>query len=643
MLKIQEYPNFIQPLLFILLVVLVLFFFNLLSIPALSGTFELDDFSNLSGLAKINDLDSALRYLLSYYSHGTGRPVSLFTFALQHNSWPNPYDFKLFNLILHQINAFLIFLLAFQLIKLNYTRSTAIKLSLLISALWLFAPIHFFAVFYTIQRMTLLSSFFILIGINVHIFLRHKFNKENNVLKSYLIISISFIISTLLALLSKENGILICIYLLIIEFLFLNDSKLKYWSLWRVVFLISPIILLIVYLILSNKLSYSPTPQYPFDPLSRLWNEAVILWEYIYSIIIPTPGAYGLVYDDINIIQSLWKSPEAILAVLMIVIAVLTSYYYKSRFPFLLFGLLWFLGGHLLESTAVKLELRFDHRNYLPAFGIIYLLVFSSYTSLNLIHSKLIKCLIYLLITGYLAFYVNNYYQLTQSWSSETALINYQITHHPKSLRTQYRYLTHLFNKGDYKNTAILLSKMEHERPKNISLKLTRLLFSSLHPAIVAPKTSDYLQIARQGDYDRAIDSVMMALFKCIRDNLCQKLTFHEFRDIIAMLQLNPKIKHSPIMDLMTVLKSKSYSLEEKWPEAVKVLQNAENNKKRRIDFYFILLQNQYMANDYDAAKKTIQIIENKLESKPLIKTTVTNTLDMFKYNIKQKESHNIK
>ena len=36
------------------------------------------------------------------------------------------------------------------------------------------------------------------------------------------------------------------------------------------------------------------------------------------------------------------------------------------------FGLLWYLVGHSLESSLLSLELVFEHRNYVPSFGILF-------------------------------------------------------------------------------------------------------------------------------------------------------------------------------------------------------------------------------------------------------------------------------
>ena len=46
--------------------------------------------------------------------------------------------------------------------------------------------------------------------------------------------------------------------------------------------------------------------------------------------------------------------------------------------PYLLFGAVFFLVGHLLESTFVGLELYFAHRNYVPAFGLYFALVYAA-------------------------------------------------------------------------------------------------------------------------------------------------------------------------------------------------------------------------------------------------------------------------
>ncbi|MBK8990198.1 MAG: hypothetical protein IPM40_00205 [Gammaproteobacteria bacterium] len=45
-------------------------------------------------------------------------------------------------------------------------------------------------------------------------------------------------------------------------------------------------------------------------------------------------------------------------------------FYKRYRFRLLRFALLWFVAGHLLESTVIGLELYFEHRNYMPSVGV---------------------------------------------------------------------------------------------------------------------------------------------------------------------------------------------------------------------------------------------------------------------------------
>ncbi|MCK5432896.1 MAG: hypothetical protein KAJ03_09140, partial [Gammaproteobacteria bacterium] len=45
----------------------------------------------------------------------------------------------------------------------------------------------------------------------------------------------------------------------------------------------------------------------------------------------------------------------------------------RKKLPLFCLGVLWFFGGHVLESTVYPLELVFLHRNYLPSIGILLL------------------------------------------------------------------------------------------------------------------------------------------------------------------------------------------------------------------------------------------------------------------------------
>ena len=66
-----------------------------------SGTLHFDDEPNLDPLYGISDLHSGLTVCYFWRAGPTGRPLSLATFALQHESWPDPKPFLIFNTVLH--------------------------------------------------------------------------------------------------------------------------------------------------------------------------------------------------------------------------------------------------------------------------------------------------------------------------------------------------------------------------------------------------------------------------------------------------------------------------------------------------------------------------------------------------------------
>ena len=64
--------------------------------------------------------------------------------------------------------------------------------------------------------------------------------------------------------------------------------------------------------------------------------------------------------------------PAGLLAITSWTIMIAVSIGIRKKHPILLFSVTWFLFGHLLESSLFPLELYFEHRNYIPSFGVIF-------------------------------------------------------------------------------------------------------------------------------------------------------------------------------------------------------------------------------------------------------------------------------
>lgn len=63
-----------------------------------------------------------------------------------------------------------------------------------------------------------------------------------------------------------------------------------------------------------------------------------------------------------------WSTLPAVLGILALGAGAIMA---RRILPWLAFGVLFFLGGHALESTVIPLELVFEHRNYVPSFGLL--------------------------------------------------------------------------------------------------------------------------------------------------------------------------------------------------------------------------------------------------------------------------------
>src|SRR5690606_650750 len=112
----------------------------------------------------------------------------------------------------------------------------------------------------------------------------------------------------------------------------------------------------------------------PFDLGERLLSQSRALCEYLFHILVPSLRGGGLYHDDFAISRGLMTPWTTLPAVLCVVALIIGAIFSVRRRPILAFALLWFFCAHALESTVFPLELYFEHRNYLPMFGILFAL-----------------------------------------------------------------------------------------------------------------------------------------------------------------------------------------------------------------------------------------------------------------------------
>jgi len=97
--------------------------------------------------------------------------------------------------------------------------------------------------------------------------------------------------------------------------------------------------------------------------------------------------------------------------------------------PIVAFGVLFFLGGHLLESTILPLEIAHEHRNYLPMYGILLMLFFYVLHPLNI----LITCACAKCSWCCSSAFCFNTFLRASKWANVTDLFQAEVDHHPDS------------------------------------------------------------------------------------------------------------------------------------------------------------------------------------------------------------------
>ena len=332
---------------------------------ALGGPFVLDDQRIFSYAANVLDRpwQDHFASLRSLYELVVSRPLAMLAFRVEDIAWPTaPLPYKRDNLLLHLLNACLVFLLVYRLFLWRFRRQV-LWIALTAAGLWLLHPLQLSTMMTVVQRMTLLMAMFVLLAMNLYLWGRLY---VRSVPLAYVLMTAAVVLVGALAVLSKTNGALLVFYILVTEFTLLQERpRPQGYRWWASVFLGLPALGLLVALLATAKIYDAGD----YVGLQRLLSQARVLWEYLGAIFVPRVGSLGIYHDDFVASASLLSPPSTLFAVVGIIALLAVGLWSIRRLPLLAFGILWFLAGHLVESTVVPLELYFEHRNYVPMIG----------------------------------------------------------------------------------------------------------------------------------------------------------------------------------------------------------------------------------------------------------------------------------
>lgn len=436
--------------------------------PGLFGGFMFDDFVNLVNInffAQSEGIDAFVRYIISYESIPLKRPISTLSFLLNATHWPaNAFSFKFLNLIIHLLNGLLLYFVSKKILNLLDVAKNKIKLAAALNmTIWILHPFFVSTTLYVVQRMAMLPVTFILIGIYVYLLARESQLHENKNGLKYLFLSIY--ICTGLAVLSKENGIVLPFLLYILEVIVISKSQIPSLIKKYQILLILPIVLILLALILKIPSFIEGYSQREFSLGERLLTQPRMLVTYIYHLFIPQYFTEGIFVDGIVTSTSLFKPIATLFSILLLVSTIVFAFYYRNKYVVISFSILFFLISHVMESTFIPLEMYFEHRNYLPALFIF--LPFSIFLANHFIKYK-INFILMLILILYLA---NTTYLRSQLWSNNDTMVVQSVERFPQSVRLIDQYVTFQYSQGNT-NDAIETLEISLLKHKDILLRL---------------------------------------------------------------------------------------------------------------------------------------------------------------------------
>ncbi len=343
--------------------------------PGLDGPYLLDDFGSIATLGDyggVVDWQTVKLYVFGGNSGPTGRPLALLTFLIDGTNWPtDSWPFKRTNLIIHLLSgAALGWLMVMVLRVLGFKSRDSRWVAFVATAIWVLHPFLVSTTLYIVQRMAQLSTLFMFAGLALY--LHGRLLVATNARKGYIVMTLAIGVFTVLAMLCKENGILLPVLAGVFELTIVASQRHRLPALnryWGALFILLPAVVITLYLgeRLTRDNFFNIVPPREFSIYERLLTQGRILVEYLQHWYLPKLYTTGVFQDHFIKSTGLFSPVTTALSFFFHIAVIALAFAKRRQFPLFAMAALFFYGSHLLESTVINLELYFEHRNYVAA------------------------------------------------------------------------------------------------------------------------------------------------------------------------------------------------------------------------------------------------------------------------------------
>lgn len=350
-------------------------------LPGLSGPLVLDDKANLEPLVRWLQGQAAWQTVVFGNGSGVfGRSVSMASFLTNAAvSGDSVYSFKLVNVSLHLLNGIAVYALFSVFMRLRALGPLPVAstrwLPLLGASLWLLHPLLVSTVLYVVQRMAMLSAFFMLLTMLSYLHGRLALDDGRRT-RAWFLLGLVAPLCTLLAVLSKENGMLAPALCGLIEWLVfmpaVGTQRRRPSSIFIALVLVLPTLAAIGLTLEGHPRIVGGYENRSFTLLERVLTQPRVLWHYLGAILLPYGPRLGLYHDDFPVSHGLFSPPGTLIAIAGWIALLVIAWRTRRSMPALALGLGIFIVGQALESSVFPLLMYFEHRVYLPSIGIFW-------------------------------------------------------------------------------------------------------------------------------------------------------------------------------------------------------------------------------------------------------------------------------
>jgi len=395
-------------------------------------SFHFDDNIHIVGNPAIKNLQDA-----KVWWNYSDRPVSIFTFALNyHFHQLDVFYYHIANLLIHLINACLIWWLTLLIFSSPVLRDQLVSkhkkvLAFFTALLFVSHPLATQSVTYIIQRQNSLAAMFYILSLALYV--KGRLTAMQN--KNKYILFAGSLISSVLAVLSKENAFTLPLAIVLFEIFFLQTKKQSIrLKDYRFILLTASLLCFIISLFFKFPLSiFGPIPPaqgntYTITSLNYLFTQFSVIVKYIQLLILPINQ--NLDYD-FPISDNFFELRTLFSFLLLFGLIILAVFLFKKHRIFS-FGICWFFLTLSIESGIIPInDVIFEHRTYLPSYGFFLMCSTGIYAWLQK-KNKFLAVSVLVLIIGANSFLT---YERNNVWKDELTLWANVVSKSPNKAR----------------------------------------------------------------------------------------------------------------------------------------------------------------------------------------------------------------